>query len=165
MRLSSIAPTIVGAIDDRRIRYVYQENRGQAAALNGGLNMASGEFVTTVDADDSLTPNSLADRVAYLEQHPDDGAVYGDGFYCDARGIPIRRFSELRPPGINGGDLYPVLVWTSFFGTGAPVMIRTAALKKRDLWYDEAIVWCQDWDLFLLRAWQTRTGMAISITV
>src|SRR5258707_9363446 len=77
---------IVREIGDTRIRYVYQRNRGQAAALNQGLRVACGEFVTTVYADDCLTPNSLADRVAYLEQNGDDGAVYGDGFYCDAKG-------------------------------------------------------------------------------
>ena len=35
-----------------RIRYIYQQNAGQAAALNHGLNVMRGEFVTTLDADD-----------------------------------------------------------------------------------------------------------------
>src|SRR5262245_60329647 len=65
---------VVSSFDDPRIRYVAQENRGQAAALNHGLRLAKGEYVTTLDVDDWLTTNSLADRVAFLKQHPDFGA-------------------------------------------------------------------------------------------
>ncbi len=34
------------------IRYVYQENKGVAAARNHGLDLASGEFIAYLDDDD-----------------------------------------------------------------------------------------------------------------
>ena len=43
-----------------KVRYFYQENRGAPAARNFGLRKAEGEFVTFLDADDWLMPNSLA---------------------------------------------------------------------------------------------------------
>ena len=64
---------IVATYEDPRIRYTYQENRGQAAALNRGLDLAQGEYVTTLDTDDWFTPNSLLDRARFLDDHPEYG--------------------------------------------------------------------------------------------
>src|SRR3954469_12702132 len=46
-----------------RVRYFYQENRGQAAALNAGFAEARGEIISLLDADDYVLPGKLA-RVA-----------------------------------------------------------------------------------------------------
>src|SRR5215510_7816825 len=50
---------IISSFADSRIVYIHQENRGQAAALNHGLGIARGKYITTLDVDDWLTPNSL----------------------------------------------------------------------------------------------------------
>ena len=39
---------------DRRIRYVYQDNLGLAAARNIGIRLAFGEYLVFLDADDAL---------------------------------------------------------------------------------------------------------------
>jgi len=49
---------VVRSFQDSRIRYTYQENRGQAAALNTGLDLAKGEFITTLDYDDVFPVDS-----------------------------------------------------------------------------------------------------------
>ena len=149
---------IVSAYEDPRIHLNYQENRGQAAALNHGLDRASGEFITTLDVDDWLTPNSLLDRVRFLEQHPEFGAVYGDGYYCDGDGKPICRFSEYRVGNVDG-DVYDVLIATPFFGTGANVMVRSQVFEVQDIRYDESIVWCQDYDFYIRLAEKTSFGV------
>ena len=41
------------------IRYFWQENNGQSSARNKGLEMANGEYVHFVDADDVLIPHSI----------------------------------------------------------------------------------------------------------
>ena len=58
---------LVAGYKDPRVRYVYQRNAGQAAALNRGLDLAEGEFVTTLDTDDWLSSDSLSCRVDYLD--------------------------------------------------------------------------------------------------
>lgn len=56
-----------GSVDDGsdivqrydKVKYIYQENRGQASARNVGLEHAAGLYVCFVDSDDALVPNSL----------------------------------------------------------------------------------------------------------
>lgn len=50
-----------------RVRYVSQSNQGKAAAVNHGLSVASGSYVTILDADDKLPPGSLSSRYAHRE--------------------------------------------------------------------------------------------------
>jgi len=47
---------------DPRVVYVYQENEGKSCAVNRGFSVAQGEYLTIVDADDQLTPHSIASR-------------------------------------------------------------------------------------------------------
>jgi glycosyltransferase involved in cell wall biosynthesis len=52
------------------VRYVYQENRGPAAARNHGLRLAQGDLIAFQDADDVWTPDKLSTQVGYLQDHP-----------------------------------------------------------------------------------------------
>jgi len=155
--VDSEAGSSAGSCLPQRIRYCYQENRGQAAALNHGLRLARGEFVTTLDSDDWLPADSLFDRVNYLSQHPEYGAVYADGTYCNAAGETVLRFSEHMPVGIEG-DVYDTLIISPFYGTGATVLVRREVLRQHNIQYDEEIVWCQDWDFYIRLAEKTHFG-------
>lgn len=148
---------IVAEAGDARIKYTHQTNRGQAAALNRGLDLATGVYVTTLDADDRFTPNSLLDRVRWLEGHAQHGAVYADGYICDGELAPQGRFSQVRPQNFQG-DIYPALISTPFFGTGACVLIRAEVLRRWQIRYDELIVMCQDWDFYIRVAEHVQFG-------
>jgi glycosyltransferase involved in cell wall biosynthesis len=155
---------VIKAFDDSRIRYIFQENRGQAAALNHGLNIARGEYITTLDVDDWYPANSLGDRAAYLDGHPEIGVAYGDGYYCDENGEPFLSFSEHMPSG-SSGDVFDLLIVSPFYGTGATVMQRKEVLRGDDIHYDESIVWCQDWDFYIRLAEVTSFGYVDVITI
>jgi glycosyltransferase involved in cell wall biosynthesis len=155
---------IVQSYSDPRVRYTYQENRGQAAALNRGLELARGEFVTTLDADDWLPPNSLQDRLACMTEHPEFGVVYGDGNYCNAAGETVLRFTEHMPSGVTG-DVYETLIVSPFYGTGAAVLVRRQLIERFQIYYDEAIVWCQDWDFYIRLAEKAHFGFVPSVVI
>jgi glycosyltransferase involved in cell wall biosynthesis len=148
---------IVSAYENPQIRLVDQENQGQAAALNRGLDLARGDYITTLDVDDWFTANSLLERVRFLDKNPEFGAVYGDGYYCDVDGKPICRFSEFRIGSVDG-DVYDVLISNPFFGTGANIMARRQVFTKQQLRYDESITWCQDHDIYIRMAESTSFG-------
>lgn len=58
-------------------KVVRQPHAGSAAARNAGLAVAGGEYWTILDADDVMPARRLEHQVAYLEGHPEAGAVAG----------------------------------------------------------------------------------------
>ena len=64
--------------------YIYQENGGQAAAINRGLKAFQGKYLKWVDSDDILLPENVSQEVAFLEEHLDCGFVTCQGEYVDA---------------------------------------------------------------------------------
>ncbi|SEM93302.1 glycosyltransferase family 2 protein [Cryobacterium luteum] len=71
-----LAQSLVAA--DPRVRLVSRtQNGGPVSAFNDGLAHATGEFVIRLDADDLLTPGSIARASALAEQFPGVGLVYG----------------------------------------------------------------------------------------
>ncbi len=69
-----------------QVTYIYQENAGQGAARNQGLQITSGKYIAFLDADDFWKPGFLKTCVSYLEENPDVDAVstllitrYADG--------------------------------------------------------------------------------------
>lgn len=55
--------------------YIYQENAGQAAAINKGLARFSGEYLMWTDSDDLLHPDNIRKKVDFLQSHPEYGFV------------------------------------------------------------------------------------------
>ena len=58
------------------VQYIWQENQGQASALNAGLKIFSGDYLLWPDSDDILYPQHISKKVAYMEQHKDIGIAY-----------------------------------------------------------------------------------------
>lgn len=59
---------------DSRIRFVQnEENLGVAETLNRGLEMAHGEYVARMDADDISMRRRLEHQVRFMDAHPDVG--------------------------------------------------------------------------------------------
>ena len=55
---------------------IKQENKGVSAARNAGLALAKGDYITFVDSDDFIKPNSLRNIMNYIEKHQLD-VLYG----------------------------------------------------------------------------------------
>jgi len=68
---------LVNGFDDSRIVVKHQENAGVSAARNLGLFLASGVYITFLDADDVLPKESLSVRVRYLEKYTNIDLVDG----------------------------------------------------------------------------------------
>lgn len=52
-------------------------NQGIGGALNAGLDLATGEFIAFLDADDEYLPNHLSSHLAEMETHPELDILWG----------------------------------------------------------------------------------------
>jgi glycosyltransferase involved in cell wall biosynthesis len=86
--------SVVNAITDPRIRYVFQQNQGQSAAINYGVSISTGQFIKILDADDWINPTHIASQVEAIGDSTDVIASCRWGYFVnDFRSPAIR--SEL----------------------------------------------------------------------
>lgn len=71
------------------IQYVYQENQGAARARNRACELAKGEFLAFLDADDFFLPEKLAKQIACFEADPSLGMVQNGWLMVDETGKDI----------------------------------------------------------------------------
>lgn len=63
---------VLEALQDERIRYVYQENAGACAARNHGIALAQGEYIAFHDSDDLWYPNKLEKQLECINETGSD---------------------------------------------------------------------------------------------
>ena len=74
----------------------HSTNAGPVQTFNDGLARARGEFLVRLDADDLLTPGSLARSVAVMRQYPSVGLVYGHPLHFSGLELPSARTKPTR---------------------------------------------------------------------
>ena len=88
------------AAEDARIRVIHQVNQGVSVARNSGLDVATGEWIAFVDADDTVEPDMYAVLVKLSVEHEADIALCGyrkvhfDGTSKDILGTGILRTQD-----------------------------------------------------------------------
>ena len=76
-------------LSDPRVRYLFQENKGQAAAKNYGVRESLGEYVAFLDGDDMWAPGKLEAQIPIFANSEAVGVVYSRVLYIDATGKEI----------------------------------------------------------------------------
>lgn len=128
---------------DISIRYIYQENKGVAAATQNGLKRASGEFVIILDDDDYLTEESISARLKYINNNSDVDFFYGKAYWVDNLGLPINPLFQSVD---HGKWLYEEMLIGNCINAGTPT-IRTSVIKA--VQWPEWISRSQDYFLWL----------------
>lgn len=81
---------LLGSFDDDRIRLDrFERNRGRGAARQRCLEMARGELLAFLDADDWLFPEKLTRQVALMGSHPDIAVLGASCVITDADGNAV----------------------------------------------------------------------------
>lgn len=140
---------------DERIQVHHlAQNRGVGGATNYGVTRARGRYIARMDHDDIALPHRLERQVAYLDRHPEVGAVGG---LVEILGVEGHRRAKRR------GPLAPAhIAWTLFFTN---VMVHPTVMLRRDVleaagWYPDGYhVGTEDYALFLQLAASTRLAI------
>lgn len=127
---------------DARIRVIRQKNAGAGAARNTGLDIASGEYLSFLDADDFFEPDMLEKAVAVAETWQTDYVVFRADRYYSAE----NHFEEI-PWSLQSSDLPPYMpfsyrqltgnVFLSFVGWAWDKLFRRSFVQKHQLRFQE----------------------------
>ena len=132
------------AAQDNRIRLISRENRGLIATLNQMLELAQGEFLARMDADDIAMGDRFAAQVAFLRQQPDCVCVGGAYGLIDSQS---RTVLHLEMPEANSEIQQAILSGRTIINHPC-AMIRRWALESIG-GYDAAMVTVEDLDMLL----------------
>lgn len=137
--------SVIEQIQDSRIRYFYQNNRGHAGARNTGLLNAKGEYIAYLDSDDLWPKDYLGVLIKKLEENEDFGVAYTHIVVLGEDGEKREIGSTKR---FKSGYL------TSDFFNSSPCILPSVAFLRaavcKDVFWDEALKrGYEDHDFFL----------------
>ena len=129
---------------DDRIRLVSRPNTGYVVALNEGLELARGQFIARIDADDLADPRRLELQVARMRQEPQLVALGSNAWAMDEDG---RMLGDYDVPLTHEQVESAHLLGSSSIHHPA-VMLRPDAVKRVG-GYRPQLMPCEDFDLWL----------------
>jgi glycosyltransferase involved in cell wall biosynthesis len=146
------------SIHDKRIQYLSQENRGAHSAINRGISLSQGEYISILNSDDVYFPKRLETCLNYLENNSNCSVVIStvEGTYSD--GTPVKQ--RVTPQGQAWLDWYrdalPFINEDKFYPYtfAKNIMITTSNLFARRKCFQEcggfkALRYAHDWDMLI----------------
>ena len=158
-KTEEIALSYTDRLKKRGIKYIYikQENAGQAAALNRGLKIFSGDYLTWPDSDDVMTPECIEKKVEFLEKYSEYGMVRSDGKFFDE--ITFNTTNIAKEKDKMAKDIFEELLLVKTYGCCGCYMIRKSLFLEcypdRDI-YESRIG--QNWQVLVPAASRTLCG-------
>lgn len=158
-RTEEIALSYKNKLEEKNIRYIYiyQENSGQAEALNRGLKIFNGDYLTWIDSDDVMVPNCIEKKVIFLEKNKKYEMVRSNGIYFNEAKNERKRIDN--SINIKNEDIFDDLLVLKTYGCCGCYMITRKIFLKI---FPDRIIYnsrCgQNWQLLVPIASNTLCG-------
>lgn len=127
---------------NKRIKYFYKTNGGEASARNLGVERSNGEYIAFLDSDDLWLPDKLKKQMTVFEKNSDIGLVYAQVYSIDKNGHLTGQIKPAKPAR-NLNDLLD----------GHRISMMTVVVKKTDLLkaglFDKEIKVAVDTDMWI----------------
>ena len=141
---------------DPRVHYEYQSNSGKSVAVNRGIGLSQGNYITILDADDQLTPFSLLHRYKAIEGEEAGIAVGGFEVFREEKTLGRREAPSCPSPRVLRRQFY--LSHKTPFSLNNCLMPKV--LVTRTGFFDAELKRCQDID-YALRLLENTQRVAI----
>ncbi len=112
-----------------QVRYLFQQNCGVSSARNAGLNLAKGEFITFLDADDYLTENSIELRLKAFGEDKEIGIVISQNFTLE-EGHKTPKYQPKRKRNIMADRLHERLLLRQLTFATCSALIRSSIARQ-----------------------------------
>lgn len=135
---------VVSGFEDPRIKAFSYENGGLPVARNRGIERATGEFISFIDADDLWSVDKIERQIEALNHHPRAGVAYSWTAFVDEQGeyLYVREASHLE------GNVYPYLLVRNFISNGSNILVRRSVIDAVGL-FDPQLRSVEDWEYYL----------------
>lgn len=110
-------------------KYINKPNGGQASAMNVGFQHMTGKYLVWPDSDDVLSPDSIAKRVAFLEENPEYDFVRSNGEFIDFFTREVRCPLTLEED-VSKSDIFLDLILERTYCACGCYMIKTEMLRE-----------------------------------
>jgi len=147
------SPNVIRSFKDQRISLkVFPTNLGISTAMNATLARARGEFMAILNSDDYALPNRLERQVAFLDTHPNAGAVFAMPKIVDETGASTAGFFDFRLA-LTLPD-FSRRSWLRQFFFAGNVLCAPTAMIRRSAYaacgeYDPRLTNLQDLDMWV----------------
>ena len=139
--------TIAPFLCDKRVRYIYQNNKGFSRAINSGIKASSGELIGFIGQDDLWAPNKLELQIKYLSKHLDIDLLFSDYYSIDSQGQILREIKASVPAFHTRQEVITRLFLENFIG------FETVLIKRKCFdevgFFDERMTAFSDHDMWL----------------
>lgn len=133
---------------DNRIRLEQNDkNRGVSYTRNRGLELASGEWLAIMDADDIAPLNRLQICVEYINSHPDIDAVFGSYQLLSEDGV-LGKVNKASFWERHGKDVKAALFFRNIVSNGT-CFLRREIITQNHLEYKEDFCGLEDYWMFI----------------
>ena len=135
-------------LNDPRVTYRATPARvGQSANWNSLIGSGTAPYVALLHDDDRWQPEFLAQRVTFLDEHPECGFVFSRTQEIDSEGRLIRISVHSHPEGVLQPEvLVPQLIRGNVIGHPPSILVRRRAYQAladgfRDVVYEDYDMW------------------------
>ena len=138
--------SIVKSFSDPRIRYIKDENNnGLIASLNKGIEMANGEWIARMDADDISLPQRLEFQKQYVDSHNETDVLASTIIFINEAGESTGTWA-LDQKTTNPEELKAAMIRENCIAHPT-IMCRKSLLQKFK--YRSNSIHIEDYDLWL----------------
>lgn len=125
------------------------EHAGVSAARNAGIRRSDAPFVAFLDADDVWHPRKLEAQMAiFARSGPSLAFVYTAYEHIDEKGRPMPDAYVFSPT--RRGDIFRPLLFREYVVSGsASSVVVSREMLDRAGYFDEALYFGEDWDLWI----------------
>jgi glycosyltransferase involved in cell wall biosynthesis len=136
---------------DKRIKIISRENKGLIYSLNEGINLAQGEYIVRMDADDISDSQRLEKQLKYIKDNDLDIC----GSYADVINNLGEKVGEMKYPPLGNKIKFFILLHNTFIH---PSVIFKKSIFEKAGGYKKSFKHIEDYELWTRLVFKYKAG-------